>query len=122
MLCPKCKSKHVHRKQRAPEERWKYAAVYECYDCQHRVGVSHLKQLPKFSLPRFLEWPWISFHARCPRCGNTKLRVQRRRDWVEGYHESPLRTIEKLLGAPLCYCWDCRLQFHDLRPRGRSEG
>lgn len=46
-----------------------------------------------------------------------KLRIQHRRDFVEGYHDSLLRSVEKLFGAPLCYCWDCRLQFYDLRPR-----
>lgn len=115
--CPKCQSKHVHRQRRAPNERWKYAAVFECADCRYRIGISHLKNFPKITLPRFLREPWITFHARCPKCGNLQLRIQRRRDYVEGYEDGLLRRIQKFLGAPLCYCWDCRLQFYDLRPR-----
>ena len=49
------------------------------------------------------------------------LRVQRKRDYVEGYELNLLRMIQKLLGAPLCYCWDCRLQFYDLRPRLKAK-
>jgi len=117
MQCPKCKSEHVHRERRTPDERWKYAAVFECYDCHHRTGVSHLKQLPRLSLPHFLRAPWITYHARCPHCGNMQLRVYKQRDYVEGYQRNLLRMLQKLLGAPLCYCWECRLQFYDLRPR-----
>lgn len=117
MQCPNCRSEHVHRERRTPEDRLKYAAVFECHDCNQRTGISHLKQILNLAVPQFLRMPWITFHARCPHCGNLHLRVHSERDYVEGYERNLLRVIHKLLGAPLCYCWDCRLQFHDLRPR-----
>jgi hypothetical protein len=117
MQCPMCKSSHVHRERRTPEERWKYAAVFECYDCHQRIGISYLRQLPRLSVWHFLRMPWITFHVRCPRCGEMQLKVLRNRDYIEGYENNPLRIIQKLLGAKLYYCWECRLQFHDLRPQ-----
>src|ERR1035437_214978 len=117
MQCPKCKSEHVYREHRTRADRWRYAAVFKCSDCHHRIGISHVKILSRLSLAYFIPAPWITSHARCPKCGNMQLQVYRNRDYVEGYEDNLLRTIQRLLGAPLCYCWDCRLQFYDLRPR-----
>ncbi len=114
MQCPECQSTHVYRKRRTRKERWKYAAVFECSDCQHLVSISHVKNLIAFF--NFVDEPLITFHARCPNCGNTQLSIQATRDYVEGYDNGVLRKLQKLLRAPLCYCWNCRLQFHDLRP------
>jgi predicted RNA-binding Zn-ribbon protein involved in translation (DUF1610 family) len=115
--CPKCKSDNVYREHRSPEDRRKYAAVFECYDCGQHIGVSRLQKLLNPHMPDFLRMPWITVHARCPRCGNMKLQVFERRDYIEGYQRNLLRFVQRLLGAPLCYCPSCRLQFHDLRPR-----
>lgn len=117
MQCPKCKSRHVGREHRTPEERRKYAAVIECYDCGHRLGLSPLMNLLYAHMPQFVQMPWFTFNARCPKCGNLKLRVFDQRDYIEGYHRNPVRFAQRLLGASLCYCWGCRLQFYDLRPR-----
>lgn len=115
--CPKCKSENVRREHRSPEDRRKYAAVFECYDCGNHIGISRLKLLLNLHMPGFAQMPWITTHARCPKCGNMKLQVYRQRDYIEGYHRTLLRLLQRLLGAPLCYCWSCRLQFYDLRPR-----
>ncbi len=117
MQCPKCNSEHVNRQRRMRADRWKYAAVYECDDCQHRITVSYLKRPPVLTLPHFLRGPWITFHARCPECGSLQLTVQAERDYIEGFRINPLRVMQRLLRAPMYYCADCRLQFNDLRPR-----
>jgi hypothetical protein len=66
--------------------------------------------------------PWITFfHARCPRCGEMQLEVLRDRDYIEGFENNPLRIMQKLFGAKLYYCWECRLQFYDLRPRFNAD-
>jgi hypothetical protein len=117
MQCPKCKSSNVHREHRTATDRWKYAAVFECYDCNHRVGISYLSQPLRLAVPQLFRWPWITLHVRCPHCGETELKVMRSRDEVEDYRRGPLRFAQRLLGAKLYYCWLCRLQFYDLRPR-----
>ncbi len=66
-------------------------------------------------------WPWITLYARCPKCGNTQLKIFKHRDHIEAYQLNLVRILQKLLGAPLCYCWECRLQFYDVRPRIDAE-
>ena len=121
MQCPKCKSERVSRQRRTRAEHWKFAAVYECDDCLHRIGVSYLNKPPKFAMPRFLRMPWITFHARCPECGSFQLQVQMERDYIEGFKINPLRVMQRLLYARMYYCAGCRLQFHDIRPRMKPQ-
>lgn len=67
---------------------------------------------------------WSSILAfrfvRCPRCTSRDLRIRQKRDRVDGFSKHPVRLLQGLFGARLYYCWQCRLQFYDIRRRARG--
>lgn len=121
MQCPECNSTHVSRQRRTAGERREYSAVFACGDCLHRFGISRLRRTFEFVVPSFLRMPWITLHARCPKCADMRVGIQRERDYIEDFCANPFRLLQRLLGARLYYCKYCRLQFHDVRSTKNTE-
>ena len=109
MNCPTCRTADFYRRHRRPHERLWWSEVYECEQCHYREGQP------------YYWWTLFSFKAHCPRCGNEELQIRKKRDYIDGYYRNPLSLGQKYLGAPLRYCWHCRLQFYDLRPVAKRE-
>jgi DNA-directed RNA polymerase subunit RPC12/RpoP len=66
--------------------------------------------------------PHLSMVARCPRCGTRRLRKLKRIDKIESMYRNPISRLQQFIGAPLLYCFRCRLQFYDFRRReGEAE-
>ncbi|MGA2118924.1 MAG: hypothetical protein ABSH56_29760 [Bryobacteraceae bacterium] len=61
-------------------------------------------------------------HRRCPQCWSERLEVLSRRDYIEGFRKGLIRRVQGWFGAPLYYCWRCRLQFYDARPQRYPDG
>jgi len=106
LQCPSCFSGHLVRRRRNWRQRLTCSAVYQCEDC-----------LQYHELSRLRHWPMFSWHARCPRCGTERLKRFTRRDHIEALYANPLSKLQRFIGAPLLYCFRCRLQFYDIRPR-----
>jgi DNA-directed RNA polymerase subunit RPC12/RpoP len=100
--CPDC-CDQLRRTKRSISERLRFSAVYSCKTCGHRHGVSRLDI-----------WK-ISRFARCPDCHNSRLRILKRRDYIDRFNRNPFRLLQVALNAPLYHCSACRLQFYDLR-------
>jgi len=98
-----------------------YAAVLECEDCTQLLRVSYLQQPPRLHVRTWLRMRLNALCARCPRCGSDRLSGGAGPDAVHNYRSRPVRTLQRLMGAPLCYCAECRLQFYDLRPKRHIE-
>ena len=100
------------RVRRTLGERLFYRIAMECPECGFRKKRGR----------RFLQkWSTV---ARCPRCLRDQLKVFRKRDRTEGFRGGLFRRVQGLLGAKLCYCSSCRLQFYDMRklvPKARHE-
>lgn len=101
----------MKRRKRSLAERFRYAAILRCSECQFEAA-----------LPLTLLYPQLSRIARCPRCSSTELRLLARRDPIERMYRGPLSMLWRWLGAPLLYCPFCRLQFYDFRPRVGNHG
>jgi DNA-directed RNA polymerase subunit RPC12/RpoP len=106
IACPACEKGKMKRRRRTLLEKVRYTAVYYCRDCGYEARLSFLDTLPQLSL-----------YARCPRCGEVHLKTFRKRDRIEGFYRNPISQLQRFLGAPLLYCFHCRLQFYDLRRR-----
>jgi DNA-directed RNA polymerase subunit M/transcription elongation factor TFIIS len=102
-VCSTCGGKLV-RVHRSWWQRLALKAVFECREC----GAREAKRWLFFRTPTRI--------ANCPRCGNRKLEVYKKRDRIEMFHFSVFRMLQGWMGAKLCYCALCRLQFYDFRP------
>jgi DNA-directed RNA polymerase subunit RPC12/RpoP len=87
-------------------EKFYLAAIFMCRDCGREHTVNFLGI-----------WPHLSLVARCPRCGTRRLRQLKKIDHIETMYKNPLSRLQKFIGAPLLYCFRCRLQFYDYRRR-----
>ena len=106
--CQFCRSATV-RVERTFYQRLIYAAVYQCRRCRRKSGELHFA-------------PLFSLHSICPRCGSERPERVRRRDPIESLYKSPLSLVQRLFGAPLYYCFYCRLQFYDFRKKRPDAG
>ena len=99
----------VRRIHRTFLQRFQYLAIFQCADCRQ----------PKYQ-PRPNFYNFGPF-ARCPRCGTFRVSRLRERDRIDGFHRSAVGMVRSLLGAPLCHCRFCRVQFYDRRALQRDE-
>jgi hypothetical protein len=94
----------LHRVRRTLWQRLLYRSLYECYSCSAWERNHHTI---------FHSFTGVS---RCPRCDSRRLKVFKKRDHIEGFQRNIYRRIQGWMGAKLCYCERCRLQFYDRRP------
>ena len=110
-ICPHCRGLNLSRRKRSFREKFYLAAIYMCRDCGREQRVTFLGM-----------WPHLSFTARCPRCGSRRLRKFKKVDHIESMYKNPISRLQRFFGAPILYCFRCRLQFYDFRRReGETE-
>lgn len=103
MQCAKC-GKTLRRVPRSLWQRFRYAAIYRCRQCQ-------VQECEPYRY-RYHFGPYV----RCPRCGTVKVSQLRHRDKIDRMHWGPLGLIEFVVGAgKLFHCRFCRRQFYDRR-------
>jgi hypothetical protein len=105
--CPHC-SKRIVRVHRKPLEKILYSDMYDCGECQRRVGAYHHLFFGHF---RFV----FSRYSCCIRCGSAAVQRLEKRDRVDAFSSSPLAWVQMLVGAPVNRCSPCRLQYFDWR-------
>jgi hypothetical protein len=54
--------------------------------------------------------------AQCPECGTTRLVIRKTRDPIDRYNGGLLAWWRRRMGAKLCHCIFCRLQFYSSLP------
>ncbi len=96
----------LYRQRRNWPQCLQYSSLYQCGQCGQFTPESRNWLLLDLS-------PTVS----CPRCTTPKLKIQRKRDSIEGFQRGLWRWVQGLMGAKLYYCRPCRLQFYDLRRR-----
>lgn len=104
MYCSTCHNNTLHRQRRRFWHRLWLNAIYECDSCGRREAVYRLDIGTLFSLA-----------ACCPKCGNARLKKCSKLDHIELIYKAPFSYWQRFLGAPLYYCFPCRLQFFDFR-------
>ncbi len=106
-FCDQCGAELVRIRRNAWTRLW-FIAVYRCRECERYTRLGRLQRL--------------SFHCRCPNCGNEKLTRLRKRDRIELMYRNPVSFFQRYMGAPLWHCEPCRMQFYDMRrPRRRKQ-
>lgn len=111
MFCSGCQNNTLHRQKRRIWQRLWLRAIYKCGRCGQREAIYWLDLSDIFTLT-----------ACCPRCGNTRLKRYSRLDHIEGLYTAPHSHWQRFLGAPLYYCFPCRLQFYDFRKPHEKRG
>lgn len=101
--CPHCRERFVQVRRKL-WERVFYSDAFICKKCRRRVRAlrGNLAYL-------------FSSYARCVRCGSYGVSRLMKPDRVDGFTRNPLGLVQRLLGAPVCRCSPCRLQFYDWR-------
>ena len=105
--CRHC-GKRLVRVHRRPLEKLVWSDMYECPNCNRRVGTYHRSF---YAHCRFL----FSRHSHCIRCGSDAVQRLKKRDKVDGFSQNPLALVQALIAAPVNRCSPCRLQFFDWR-------
>jgi DNA-directed RNA polymerase subunit RPC12/RpoP len=93
----------LRRTKRSLLERLRFSGAYTCRSCGRRELIS-----------RLAAWT-VSRFARCPECHGHRLRILKRRDYIDRFNRNPFRLLLSLFKVPLYHCSSCRLQFHDYR-------
>jgi hypothetical protein len=101
--CPHC-GKRLLRVRRTLFEKLLHSDMYACSGCRKRVGALRPSLI-------FL----LSKHARCILCGSSEVARLAKADKVDSFTTDVLGLAQRLVGAPVCRCSPCRVQFYDWR-------
>jgi hypothetical protein len=86
-------------------ERFRYAAIFYCKDCDIEEYV-----------PRLFQYHFGPY-CRCPQCGTYRLSKLKEPDKIDKMYYGFLNLLERMGGGSLLHCRYCRIQFFDRRPR-----
>jgi uncharacterized protein with PIN domain len=109
--CPECR-KDLSRMPRSRLQKIVYSTFYRCTHCKLRMGWYHPFLYRQLVQVRFV----FSRQSRCIRCSSYAVHKIDRRDHVDSMSKHLLSGFQRLFGAPIVKCPDCRLQYHDWRP------
>jgi len=101
--CPHC-GKRLLRVRRTLFEKLLHSDIYVCSGCRKRVGARRPSVVFLFSK-----------HARCIQCGSSEVARLAKPDKVDSFTTNALGLAQRLVGAPVCRCSPCRVQFYDWR-------
>ena len=100
--CPTCHLQTVERIHRNGWEKWAYRRMYKCRRCGRREFVPYAVAF------------WFGGGAKCPHCGNAHVSLEQR-DRNFRLSKNPLLLVQRIIGAKLYQCGECRMQFYDRR-------
>jgi hypothetical protein len=104
LTCPHCHRRLLHVRRTLFEKLWN-TEMYACAGCRKRMGARRVSLLFLFSKC-----------TRCIECGSAEVARLVKPDRVDSFTTNPLGRVQRLLGAPVCRCSPCRVQFYDWRP------
>jgi len=104
LKCSHCGGR-LRRVHRTFSERFRFAAIYYCKECDSQRFV-----------PRLFQYHFGPY-SRCPRCGSYRLTKLKEPDKIDRMHRGLLNLLEKIYGGCVFHCRYCRIQFYDRRSR-----
>jgi len=107
--CKQC-NEILARSHRRFWEKPVYSVVFECRECESRVGAKR----------NFFHY--FGGYAKCPRCGSEEIAKRSKRDRIDRMIRTPISVFQSLTGGSLYHCFFCRIQFYDLRRRNPKRG